>query len=174
MSATAKLNNLRMAPRKVRMVADLIRGRRVQEAATILSFTVRSAVPPIAKLLNSAVANAKNNAQMQEENLYISKITVDEGPKLKRWRARARGQAYEIQKKTSHITMILDEVKPGRKKAKKAQKKTPEIKEVPKAPKEPSQTKTPERKPSRFGQEQEAPKPKAPKGIKRIFRRKSM
>lgn len=111
MEVTAKLRYLRIAPRKVRLVADLIRGKNVEQATHILSFTRKRAAKPILKLLNSAIANAINNFQLKKENLYIDKITVDEGPKLKRWRPRARGVAYEIQKKTSHITLVLKESK---------------------------------------------------------------
>lgn len=107
----AKLNYLKIAPRKVRMVADLIRGKSVEEAGAILNFTIKGAAKPMGKLLASAVANAKHNFQLDAINLYISKITVDEGPKQKRWRARARGRAAAIQKKSSHITIILDEKK---------------------------------------------------------------
>ena len=111
MTVTAKLRHLHIAPRKVRLVADLIRGKTIEEARTILNFTVKKAVNPLLKLLNSAAANAKNNFKLAEADLFISKIEVSEGPKLKRSRPRARGQAYEIQKKTSHITIVLDEVK---------------------------------------------------------------
>jgi len=111
MPVRARLRNLRIAPRKVRMVADLIRRKPVVEAENILKFTVKRAAPVILKLLNSAVANAKNNFKMEKENLYIQRIWVDEGPKMKRWLPRARGKADEIQKKTSHITIILDEIK---------------------------------------------------------------
>lgn len=111
MEVTAKLRYLRIAPRKVRLVADLIRGKNVEEATHILNFVRKRAAKPILKLLNSAIANATHNFQLKKENLYIAKITVDEGPKLKRWRPRARGIAYEIQKKTSHVTLVLAEVK---------------------------------------------------------------
>jgi len=103
MSVVAKLCYLRIAPRKVRLVADLIRGKSVEEAQTILNFTVKKASQPLLKLLNSAISNAKNNFQLETSNLFISKITVDEGPKYKRWRPRSRGQIYQIQKKTSHV-----------------------------------------------------------------------
>ncbi|MCD6429427.1 50S ribosomal protein L22 [bacterium] len=111
MEVSAKLKYLRIAPRKVRLVADLIRGKSVDEAIRVLSFTRKRAAQPILKLLNSAIANAVHNFRLNKDKLYISKITVDEGPKLKRWRPRARGMAYEIQKKTSHITLVLTEAK---------------------------------------------------------------
>jgi len=108
MVVTAKLRYLRIAPRKVRLVADLLRGKSVEEAQNILNFTQKRVALPILKLLKQGISNAKNNFQMEEKNLYISKILVDEGPKLKRVFPRARGHADEIQKKTSHITIILD------------------------------------------------------------------
>lgn len=110
MEITARLNYLRIAPRKVRLVADLIRGKSVAEARTILSFLSKRAAPSLLKLLNSAIANAKNK-QLNENDLYVSKIMVNEGPKLKRYYPRARGQAYEIQKKSSHVILILDKKK---------------------------------------------------------------
>ena len=113
MVVTAKLRYLRIAPRKVRLVADLLRGKSVEEAQNILGFTQKKAALPILKLLKQGISNAKNNppagGPMEEKNLYISKILVDEGPKLKRVRPRARGHADEIQKKTSHITLVLEE-----------------------------------------------------------------
>lgn len=106
----AKLRRLRIAPRKVRLVADLIRKKPVQEARTILEFTQKKAAKPLKKLLESAIANAKNNFHLDPSKLYIAKITVDEGPKYKRWMPRARGRADLILKKTSHITLVLKEM----------------------------------------------------------------
>jgi len=110
MQIFAKLKYTRTAPRKVRLVADLVRGRRAKDAQAILSFTLNKSAATVLKLLNQAVSSAKNNFKIQEDNLYISKIMVDGGPILKRSRPRARGSAYEIQKKTSHITIILEEI----------------------------------------------------------------
>jgi len=110
MSVTAKLRYLRIAPRKVRSVADLIKGKSVEEAQNILNFVRKRAALPLLKLLKQAIANAKNNFQLDEKNLYVAKILIDEGSKLKRMMPRARGQAAEIQKKTSHITLVLDEI----------------------------------------------------------------
>jgi large subunit ribosomal protein L22 len=107
MEITAKLSNLRTAPQKVRQVADLVRGKSVIQAQSILLFTVNKSSANILKLLNSAVASAKHNHQLSEENLFISKITVDEGPKLKRWHAMSRGRAYPIIKRSAHIALIL-------------------------------------------------------------------
>lgn len=165
MPVTAKLRYLRVAPRKVRLVADLIRGKRVEEAQNILNFTIKRAAQPLSKLLNSAIANAKN-LELDPANLYISKILVDEGPKYKRWRARARGMAAEIQKKTSHVTIILDEITKKPKKVKRVKKmeKVEKIEKIPKLKKPEKQKPKPEK---------EIPKPKIEKGIKRIFRRKA-
>jgi len=105
----AYLRYLRIAPRKVRLVADLIRGKSVEEAERILNFTRKKAALPLLKLLKSAIANAKHNFNLDAKNLYISKITVDEGPKMEKIFPRARGRADIIQKKTSHITLVLKE-----------------------------------------------------------------
>jgi len=110
MEVKAKLKNLRIAPRKVRLVADLIRGKKVIEAENILNFTIKRGAKPILKLLNSVVSNAKHNFGLEKENLYIKKITVDEGQKFKKLFPRARGRADTIQRKSSHVTMVLDEI----------------------------------------------------------------
>ena len=104
----AKLNRLRIAPRKVRLVADSIRGKDIKQARATLQFTVKKAAQPLAKLLESAIANAKNNFKMTEDNLRIAKITVDQGRTLKRYRPVSRGRTAMIQKKTSQITLVLD------------------------------------------------------------------
>jgi len=177
MEVKVKLRYLRIAPRKVRLVADLIRGKKIEEAQTLLTFTRKRAAQPILKLLKSAIGAASHNFQLETANLYISKILVDEGPKLKRWRARARGQAFEIQKKTSHITMVLDEVteKPKKVKAKRAKKAKRKKISPPTGPpagekeeKEKIQVEKPKFKPKL-----EVQKPKVERGIKRIFRRKA-
>ena len=105
----AKLRRLRIAPRKVRLVADLIRGKKVDEAINILTFLNKKAAKPVLKLLKSAIANAEHNFKLKKDNLFVSKITVDEGPKFKRWMPRARGRADLILKRTSHITLVLSE-----------------------------------------------------------------
>lgn len=174
MSVTAKLNNLRIAPRKVRLVADLIRRKSAEEAQTILRFAVKRGSPIILKLLRQAIANAKNNFQLEEADLYILKLTVDEGPKLKRWRARARGSAAPIQKKTCHITLILDSNKPISKVGKGQELKKEKIAEKLEA-KEIKTTDNKIRKP-RFKTEKnktEVLKQTQGKDTKRIFRRKA-
>lgn len=113
MQTKATLRNLRIAPRKVRLVADLIRKKKVNEAQTILQFVHKSASEPFRKIIQSASSSAAHNFQIDQANLYIAKIVVDEGTKLKRFRPRARGRAYPIQKKTSHITVVLEELVPS-------------------------------------------------------------
>jgi len=165
MSVSARLRYLRIAPRKVRLVVDLIRGKSVEEAQTILNFTLKKAAQPLIKVLKSAIANAKNNFQLDSENLYISEIRVDEGPRYKRWMPRARGQASQIQKKTSQVTIILEEIVKKSKKIKKEKRiKKVEIEKLEKIPK----LEKPKARP-----ELEIAKPKIEKGIKRVFRRKA-
>lgn len=134
MAISAQIKYLRISPRKVRMVADLIRYKPVSEAEAILKFTAKKASRPILKLLESSIANAKNNFKKDASKLYISSIKVDGGPILKRSMPRSRGTAFAIQKKTSHITIVLEETGVG------AQKKV--AKEVRKdAGKSPKKTK---------------------------------
>jgi len=111
MQVISQIKYLRIAPRKVRLVAELLKGKRTEEAQNILNFIPNKAALSFSKLLKQALSNAKNNFQLQESNLFISKILVDEGPKLKRVFPRSRGRAEEIQKKTSHITLFLEEIK---------------------------------------------------------------
>jgi large subunit ribosomal protein L22 len=118
MEVKVKLSNFRAAPRKARHVVDLVRGKDVQEAVSILSFTINKSALPVLKLLNSAITAAKNDFKLEENNLFISKITVDEGPKLKRWHPMSRGRAYPIIKRTSHIALVLSEKNPTDRKEK--------------------------------------------------------
>jgi large subunit ribosomal protein L22 len=110
--ATAKLKNVRIAPRKMRSVCGVIRGLEVQHALAQLQVITARSAEPVAKLLNSAVANAKN-ANLNESCLFIETIVVNEGPVMKRYRARARGSANLIQKKLSHVTVVLAEKEGG-------------------------------------------------------------
>ncbi|MDX1607643.1 MAG: 50S ribosomal protein L22 [Candidatus Spechtbacterales bacterium] len=104
----AKLSHLRIAPRKVRLVAGLIRGENAVMAQHLLKASTKRSADPMLKLLNSAIANAKEqNKELDESNLYIKQILVNEGPKLKRYMPVARGMVHEIQKKTSHISLVL-------------------------------------------------------------------
>ena len=114
MEVSAKLNNLRIAPRKARIVADLIRGRDTQEALVELEETIKGASLHFKKLLESAIANGENNLGLSKDNLYIKEVKVDEGVTLKRWRARAYGRAAMILKRTSKVTITLDEKVEGK------------------------------------------------------------
>lgn len=109
MEAKAIARNIRIAPRKVRLVVDLIRGKQVGEALAVLAHTPKAASPVVEKLVKSAMANAEHNLNLDVSNLKISKVFVDEGPTLKRFRPRAMGRASRINKRTSHITVILSE-----------------------------------------------------------------
>jgi len=103
----ASAKYVRVAPRKVRLVADQVRGMSVPEAQDLLNFSPRSAALDIRKLIDSAAANAENNHDLVADEMEISEIRVDQGPTLKRWRPRARGRATRIEKKTSHISVAL-------------------------------------------------------------------
>lgn len=130
MIVKARLKNLRIAPRKVRLVADLIRGKKVDYALNQLEFLVKASAEPMKKLLKQAVANAENNFNLNKEDLYISKIIINEGITLKRWLPRSRGRADQILKESSHIILELDEIKKDEKilKTEKKGKKTTETK----------------------------------------------
>jgi large subunit ribosomal protein L22 len=182
MEVSASLNYLRIAPRKVRLVADLIRGKKVSKIISILSFTNKRAAAPLLKLIKSAVANAVNNYKLNPDNLFLKRILVNEGPKLKRLMPRARGQAFRIEKKTSHIIVVLDELSETFKgssekemvvtkeissqKDKVLQKKEEISKVKVQKPKEKITSKDLKVKKDRV-------KPLIQKGIKRIFRRKA-
>ncbi|RMD59477.1 50S ribosomal protein L22, partial [Candidatus Parcubacteria bacterium] len=111
MQVTAKAKYIRISPRKVRLVADIIRGLTVDEALAQLRFINKRAVVPVEKVLKSAIANAEHNYELEQDNLYIQEIRVDEGPTLKRWKPRAFGRATPIRKRTSIISVVLDEIK---------------------------------------------------------------
>ncbi len=103
----AQLRFLRMSPRKVRLLADLIRGRRVDTAVRTLSVLNKRAAKPVLKLVRSAIANAKHNFSLNENTLKVKSIMVDGGPVLKRWMPRAHGRATPIRERTSHISLVL-------------------------------------------------------------------
>ena len=107
--ARATLKFARISARKVKIVADLIRGKDVDEAISIVKFTPKASSEIIEKLLKSAIANAENNHEMKHENLYVAEIFANQGPTLKRIRPAAKGSAVRIRKRTSHITIVLKE-----------------------------------------------------------------
>ena len=100
---------VRVSPRKVQIVIDLIRGKKVDDALAILMYTPKSAAPVVEKLLNSAIANAENNLEMDRSGLYVAEVYANQGPTLKRYWARSHGRADLIKKHTSHITIVLDQ-----------------------------------------------------------------
>jgi len=176
-----------IAPRKVRLVVNLIRGKKAQDAETLLEFLTNRASKSVLKLLKSAIVSAKNNFQLESSNLYISKIFVDEGPKLKRWRPVSRGSAHPIWKRGSHITLVLTEIKPTPlKKIKKRGKKETRKEQVLKPKGKPEEVKPeladleprvkkeePAFPPKPRFVKEESKKQKSLRGLKRIFRRKA-
>ena len=100
---------IRISSRKVKIVIDLIRGKNVNDALAILMNTPKSAAPVVEKLLNSAIANAENNLNMDRDSLYVAEVFADQGPTLKRYWPRSHGRADVIFKRTSHITIVLDQ-----------------------------------------------------------------
>ena len=141
---------VRTSPRKARLVVDHIRGRSVPEARTVLAFTPRAAAREIEKVLRSAVANAEANHNLDGDELVVSAAYVDEGPVLKRWRARARGRAARIHKPTCHITVKLTPVE-------RAPEPAPKPKaEEPKAEAAPKKKAAPKRKPAAKKKTEEA------------------
>ena len=109
MEAKAVAKFVRIAPRKVRVVMDLVRGKNVADAYAILKFTPKAGADVVEKVMRSAVANAENNFEMDMEKLYVKTAFVDQGPTLKRIHPRSRGQAFKILKRTSHVTIVVDE-----------------------------------------------------------------
>ena len=107
--ARATLSYARISARKVKIVADLVRGKDVDEALAIMKFTPKASSEVLEKLLKSAIANAENNHEMKHENLYVAEIFANQGPTLKRIRPAAKGSAVRIRKRTSHITIVLKE-----------------------------------------------------------------
>ena len=110
MEARAELRQVRISPRKVGVVLDLIRNQPADKAMAILKFTPKAATEPVSKVLKSAMANAENNFNMDVTRLYVSEAHVAPGPILKRIQPRAQGRAYRINKRTSHITLVLKEM----------------------------------------------------------------
>lgn len=111
MQVKAHLSQLRISPRKVRLVADAIRGLDVRAAKVQLEFLIKRSSPPLLKLLNSATANATHNFKLNPDALYISEIFVNEGPSFKRGIPQSRGRVHQIRKRTSHVSLILEERK---------------------------------------------------------------
>ena len=109
METRAVAKFVRISPRKIRLVMDQVRGKQVGEALNILSFAPQRGARILKKLVNSAIANAEQNTGVDVDSLYIMRVYADEGPTLKRWRPRAQGRATSIRKRTSHLTVVLNE-----------------------------------------------------------------
>jgi large subunit ribosomal protein L22 len=194
MEVKAKLSNLRISPRKVRQVINLVRGKRAEEAQALLGFLPNKPARMVLKLLNSAVSSAKHDFQLELSNLYISKILANEGQKLKRFRPVSRGSAHPLWKRTSHIVLVLEEVKPtakkkaAKKKAQISKEALPEpakIEKIEEIAKEADLSKekpsfVPKGTPATEGKERpkferrETMKQKGPSMLRRVFRRKAM
>ncbi len=106
---TAVEKYIRMSPRKVRLVCDLVKGKQVDEALQILNMTSKVAAKTVAKAIQSAVANAENNLALSRGDLYVARIFADKGPSLKRFKAGARGRAKPIERRTTHLTVSVEE-----------------------------------------------------------------
>ena len=162
-----QLNYLRMAPRKVRLVSNLIKGLPVNEAQAQLLLNPKRASQPILKLLQSAIKSAVNNKKMDESRLFIKEIRVDQGPMMKRWLPRAMGRATPIQKKSSHITLVLAELE----KPKAARFKIEKQEKI----KKPKSKKIKEKKEKEEKKQELKIKPTEKRGfMKKIFRRKAV
>jgi len=126
MEIKAQVKHLRTSARKTRLVVNLVRGMQVEKALDQLKFVNKQVTRSVAKLINSAIANAENTYELSKDNLFIKEIRVDEGATLKRWMPRAHGRATPIRKRTSHIKLVLGEIKDsGEKKAKKQKIEAP-------------------------------------------------
>jgi large subunit ribosomal protein L22 len=130
MEVKASLKYLRISPRKVRLLTNLIKGLSVKSAEANLLHISKKSSKPLLKLLRSAIANAKHNFDLDKDNLFIRAIRVDEGPAFKRFRPRARGAAYPIRKRTSHIFLTLKEIEEKETKTKKETKDVKREKEI--------------------------------------------
>src|SRR3989338_4033432 len=122
MEVKAKIKFIRMSPTKMRLVANLIKKLPAAKALDQLQFINKLAARPVAKLIKSAMANAEHNFELAKDNLFIKEITVGDGPTLKRWLPRAHGRATTIRKRTSHVNLVLDEIKSSGKVAAKKTK----------------------------------------------------
>ena len=109
MEVTARARYVRVSPRKARLVTDLVKGKKVEEALNILAFTKKAFAKTLTKVINAAVANAQQNNQIDVDTLTVKRISVDGGPTLKRYIPRAMGRATMVRKRTSHVTVVLDE-----------------------------------------------------------------
>lgn len=193
MEIKAQAKYIRMSPKKIRQICDVIRGMEASQAETQLQFIKRRAAKPVLKLLRSALANAKHNFGLEKENLYIQKIVADEGPTLYRWQPRAFGRATPRRRRASHISLILSERKLAKAEVRREKLEAPEV--VEEAPKEEMEMRGGVPTPRRLEEEEKKEEPfdqrrrgkrrtmqhrdkvglkRAGGVIKRIFRRKAV
>jgi len=180
MQVSARLNNFRMSAKKARLTVDLVRGKTAIEAKSQLRYLPGKMSEPLYKLIESAIANASHNFGLDKNNLFIERITVDDGPALQRFRPRAHGRAYPILKRSCHVEVILNEIEEGkgRRKVEKQEVKTVSYEEIKKATKEAEKILAGQR--NRLKKEEkkeEAKKGRDAKGsgpLSKIFRRKSI
>ncbi len=165
MEVKASLKYLKISPRKTRLVTGLLKGLSVQEAEAQLMYNKKRSSEPIMKLLKSVVNDAENNFHLNKDNLFIKLIRVDEDPALKRYRPRARGAVYTIKKRTSHISIVLDEIASLKKEGKKTETKIKKEEQKMNLPKERKVKKIFQKK-----EEEKITKKVLPK--QKIFRRK--
>lgn len=109
MQAIATAKYIRVSSRKMKFICDMVRGKNLDEALTLLKFTPKKGAKVLEKVVTSAAANAENNFNMDRDNLYIAEVYANQGPTLKRWRPRAQGRAFQILKRTSHISVVVKE-----------------------------------------------------------------
>ena len=128
MEVKAKARYIRMSPRKIRLVVDVVRGMPVTQALTQLKFMKKHAALPVSKLIESAIANAENNFKLKRDSLFVKTSVADGGPTLHRWTPKAHGRATPIRKRTTHITVVLDELE--KKETKVTEKKVDKEKKV--------------------------------------------
>lgn len=181
MQVRARLKNFRMSSKKARKVADLVRGKKTDEAFDQLIHLKNKLSAPLVKLINSAIFNGANNFGISKKNLYIEEIKVDEGPVMKRWMPRAHGRAYPIFKRSSHIELILNEIEEGkdRVKVEKKEAKTVSYKELKKVMEDADKVLKNKGKKAAKGKanknDKSADKAKTTKGkVSKFFRRKSI
>lgn len=170
----AQLKYLRISPKKVRLTTGILKGLTIKEAQAQLKNLNKKSSESILKLLNSAVANAEHNYGFKKEDLYISKILVDPGPSLKRYRPRARGSVFPISKRTSHVTIFLSSLKPQTSKTVESESKAKEASKKEAVEETKVETKQFEARP-KSKVEKKIKKPIATKGQgQKIFRRKAI
>jgi len=166
MQITAKAKFIKTSSRKTRLVVDLVRGLKVDEALNQLKFSKKLSAKPVAKLINSAIANAEHNYKLDRNNLLIKEIKADVGPTIKRWRPRAHGRAAPIRKRMNHISVMLSEIKDSGKVKARSQKIEAPIKlgGSPKEEKKPKENKKEEQRGSKENQKEQAKEIIDPRG----------